>query len=366
MKSSLASLVLLIAAACVTSCGGGGDSGALEEMPARLDLVAGATTYPGDLVLAGRILVDGTARPIVANGGVGLGNLLTNAAALADGSVILIGQPSIWDVSLGAGEQKILRVTRHGDVTVYPGFSQTIGCGVGCVRETYVSVGGSPSGKAYVYAESSANVTVFGTSGIEAQFPLDIPRTRPDPLLGFDTYRVTPLAADANGILYFFGKDGLMRRQHDGALQLVSADPRLERGALAVDRAGNAYAGGRAIHKVAPDGSVSLLAGSLAEAGALDARGANARFREITALAVDRDGSLYATDSFPNDAVRKITPTGDVTTAVGGLGDGRERLGDLSVARLNTLRGVAVAYPAGLWIVGRDGVLFAGVKGAAP
>lgn len=87
---------------------------------------------------------------------------------------------------------------------------------------------------------------------------------------------------------------------------------------LAVDSAGNVYVAdgkGNVIRKVTPLGSVSTMAGSGAS-GSLDATGAVAQFNDPTGIAVDAAGNVYVAD-YGNDAVRKITPAGVVTTIAG-------------------------------------------------
>ncbi|MBM3271182.1 MAG: hypothetical protein FJZ01_26415 [Candidatus Sericytochromatia bacterium] len=98
-------------------------------------------------------------------------------------------------------------------------------------------------------------------------------------------------------------------------------------GGLAADAAGNIYVAdsfNNRIRKVAPDGSVSTLAGD-GTAGSLDGPGSSARFYMPIGIAVDASGTVYVGDAF-NQRIRKVTPAGLVTTlagdGTGGFADG--------------------------------------------
>lgn len=87
---------------------------------------------------------------------------------------------------------------------------------------------------------------------------------------------------------------------------------------IAVDAGGNLYvtdSGNHAIRKITPAGNVFTLAGG-GSPGFVDGRGTSAKFAEPVALAVDPAGNVYVADS-RNNAIRKITPGGVVTTLAG-------------------------------------------------
>jgi sugar lactone lactonase YvrE len=87
---------------------------------------------------------------------------------------------------------------------------------------------------------------------------------------------------------------------------------------LATDAAGNLYVadtGHNLIRKVAPDGTVSTLAGA-GIAGWDDGPGVEASFNQPQGVAVDAAGNVYVADT-GNDAIRKITPQGVVSTLAG-------------------------------------------------
>jgi hypothetical protein len=115
----------------------------------------------------------------------------------------------------------------------------------------------------------------------------------------------------------------------------------------AMDAAGNFYTPDEyndAIRKVTPDGTVSTFAGSLGIAGTNDGTNGTARFYQPTNLTFDKAGNMYVVDTYAN-TVRKITPAGVVTTLAGlgnvtGTNDGTG-----SAARFNQPNGIG--YDAG-------------------
>lgn len=88
-------------------------------------------------------------------------------------------------------------------------------------------------------------------------------------------------------------------------------------GGIVLDSAGNLFAtNGNAIQEISPSGSVSLFAGDLAIAGSANGTGRAAQFNGPTGIAIDQSDNLYVADT-GNNAIRKITPSGAVTTLAG-------------------------------------------------
>lgn len=106
---------------------------------------------------------------------------------------------------------------------------------------------------------------------------------------------------------------------------------------IALDGAGNLYVadtGNNAIRKVTPAGVVSTLAGGGAP-GFRDGKGAQARFNGPLGVALGPDGQVYVADTY-NDRIRRIAPDGQVTT-LAGAGLPGERDGAALEARFDTL-----------------------------
>ncbi|WP_426171936.1 SMP-30/gluconolactonase/LRE family protein [Pseudoduganella sp. R-34] len=102
---------------------------------------------------------------------------------------------------------------------------------------------------------------------------------------------------------------------------------------IALDKQGNVYVadtGNHVIRKIAVDGTVSTLAGS-GIAGFANGQGAQAQFNGPVGVAVDAAGAVYVADTY-NDRIRKIAPDGTVTTLAGsgrpgfvdGMGEGAQ------------------------------------------
>lgn len=84
---------------------------------------------------------------------------------------------------------------------------------------------------------------------------------------------------------------------------------------LAVDTAGNIYTATNPIYKITPTGTASVFSGS-GFGGFNDGSASTASFNYVLGIAVDGSGNVYVADM--NYAIRKISPTGTVTTLAGG------------------------------------------------
>jgi sugar lactone lactonase YvrE len=113
---------------------------------------------------------------------------------------------------------------------------------------------------------------------------------------------------------------------------------------VAVDGSGNVFvadAGNNTIRKITPGGVVTTLAGTAGLSGSADGTGAAARFKGPSGVAVDGSGNVFVGD-YSNYTIRKITPSGVVTTLAGTAGSWGSADGTGAAARFNGLAAVAV------------------------
>lgn len=121
---------------------------------------------------------------------------------------------------------------------------------------------------------------------------------------------------------------------------------------LAADAAGNLYVAdtlNHLIRKIAPDGTVSTVAGLEGVTGINDGTTATALFNQPTGLAVDTSGVLIVADS-ANATVRVIAPNGVVSTIAGLPGVSGFRDGTSVESSLNLPKAVAVDRSSNVYV----------------
>ena len=120
----------------------------------------------------------------------------------------------------------------------------------------------------------------------------------------------------------------------------------------AVDSAGNVYvadSGNNVIRKVTPAGVVTTFAGTAGLTGSADGTGTAARFSLPRGIAIDSAGTLYIADT-GNDTIRKITSAGVVTTVAGAAGQYGAADGQGTAARFNFPNGVSVDGAGNIYV----------------
>jgi sugar lactone lactonase YvrE len=121
---------------------------------------------------------------------------------------------------------------------------------------------------------------------------------------------------------------------------------------IAVDAAGNLYVAdysNNEIRKITPAGVVSLFAGSpTGAAGSADGTGTAATFHSPIGVAIDSAGNLFVADE-NNNEIREITPAGVVTTFAGSTTAGHAD-GTGTAASFAGPEGIAVDASGNVWV----------------
>jgi sugar lactone lactonase YvrE len=188
---------------------------------------------------------------------------------------------------------------------------------------------------------------------------------------GILDYPTGPIAVDANGVVYFVNGEFISKFTPDGkftnlagnfsygwlkARDGVGANAIFTGiGAIAVDKIGNLYlCDQNAIRKITPNGQVTTIAGKLddgiddSDYGYIDGPGLSARFNSPSGIAVDDNGVVYVMDS-DNFVIRKIQPDGTTSTFVGNATISNHFDAKGAKARLNRPEGLAIDSSGNLY-----------------
>ncbi|WP_285577361.1 immunoglobulin domain-containing protein [Geothrix limicola] len=260
-------------------------------------------------------------------------------------------------VEIVSGRQVSFTVTATGEATLRYQWAKDGVNILGAINSTYTIYNpkGSDSGS-YTVTVTNPNGTATSTA---ATLKVDV-------ALPFNT--PTGIAADAAGNLYvsdsadhtiwkvsptrqmtlLAGGSGLPG-SNDGLGGLARFNTP---GGLALDPAGNllvADTGNHTIRRIAPDGTVTTVAGTAGAPGSADGLGAAARFYAPSGLAVNATGQVYIADSL-NHTVRLMATDGTVSTYAGLAGLPGQTDGARASAQFNQPNGLALAADGTLYI----------------
>jgi sugar lactone lactonase YvrE len=125
---------------------------------------------------------------------------------------------------------------------------------------------------------------------------------------------------------------------------------------IAADNLGNLYVadgGNNTIRKITPSGAVSTFAGTAGTTGSADGTGAAAQFNYPSAVATDTAGNVYVADA-GNRTIRKITPTAVVSTLAGTAGTRGSADGTGAAAQFDFPSGVATDGAGNVYVTESD------------
>ncbi len=121
---------------------------------------------------------------------------------------------------------------------------------------------------------------------------------------------------------------------------------------IKADSAGNFYVvdiTNNAIRKITPAGAVTTFVGTCGVTGSADGTGATASFRNPVGLTIDSTNNLYVTDA-GNHTIRKITPAGVVTTIAGTAGVSGSTDGTGTAAKFNDPEYITIDANGNLYV----------------
>ncbi|MEO7937018.1 MAG: hypothetical protein ABIR55_00170, partial [Burkholderiaceae bacterium] len=256
-----------------------------------------------------RIAPDGTATTLV-NSGL---NAPRGMAIDGAGNLFVVDvpkQPIDNNVGFRFGRTTafVRKITPQGEMSIFAGNPTNAsrapdadGAGTAASISNARALAIDPAGNLYVSQYLGAALRKITPQGVVSTIAVTLP--------GIEQYP-SGLAADAVGNIYLSSCPVLLS-QSGFTINPADAPP------------------GAAVLKVDASGNVTQLAGSTTEVGFVDGPGARARFAAdrgftrgqgsnacLTGLTLDAAGNVYVADK-ANDAVRKITPQGEVSTVVG-------------------------------------------------
>lgn len=127
---------------------------------------------------------------------------------------------------------------------------------------------------------------------------------------------------------------------------------------IAIDASGNLYVADTSNHtirKVTAAGVVTTVAGTAGQLGSVDGTGSAARFKLPAGIATDATGNLYVSDT-NNHTIRKITPAGVVSTLAGTAGVSGSADGTGGAAQFTFPRGLATDPAGNVYVASRNAI----------
>lgn len=313
-----------------------GQSAVAITYPASLNFNIGSTIIPISPVLSGVAASGGQTTSLFAGGSIGSSDGTGASAGFnnpLNTAVDAAGNVYVAD----AGNHKIRKISPMGVVTTLAGggmagFANGTGALATFKHPSALAV--DASGNVFVSDQQNHSIrkitpagvvtTFAGTGSAGASDGTGTSASFSSPIgLAFDVTgnlyvcdysnnkirRITP-----SGVVSTFAGTGTAGATNGALLSSTFRNPM----GIAIDASGTIYVADRQnylIRKITTSGTVSTLAGSGA-AGSANGTGAAATFNRPNAVTVDLSGNIYVADD-NNNMIRRVTPTGLVTTLAG-------------------------------------------------
>ncbi|MES2387143.1 MAG: hypothetical protein V4543_04000 [Bacteroidota bacterium] len=258
-----------------------------------------------------------------------------------------------------SGNRRIRKMTKDGLVTTIAGNGGPSGAdgpalSVGFNGFDGITIG--DSGNIYITDNSIGKIRKLSPAGIVTTIASLLEN-------------ITGIAAGPDGFIYFTSGNTIKKVSKTGVISNVAGNTRLgfadgtadkalfntPRG-LVFDRAGNLFVSdyyNYRIRKITPTGAVSTLAGS--SGGYANGTGTDAKFAGPWSLVTDSLDNIYLTERYWNstparpDRIRMITPDGTVST-IAGTGDASFNNGPGIYAKFNNAEGIALGEAGSIFI----------------
>ena len=332
-------------AAGTGTAGVGGDGGpahqALLSHPYGVAVDPSGNLYVADLGNARvrKVSSDGTIQTIAGGGSISPannagGSPAVNIQLLQPRNLAVDPDGTLYISDFGANQ--VYRVSPGGILTVFAGTGTAGLAGDGSaaqLAQLNAPAGLASDGNGTLYIADSGNNRIRKISHglISSLFTVTAP---------------TGLALGSTGTLYVAARNYLGTTA-SAIAGLPSAFD------VALDRAGNLYATtGSYVEEVVPNGQIAIIAGSGASRyfGGDNGPAASARLDSPSGIAFDTSGNAYVADT-ANHRIRKITPAGIISTIAGaGTAGYAGDNGTATAAKLNAPAGVALDSQANIYI----------------
>ncbi|RYU92131.1 T9SS type B sorting domain-containing protein [Mucilaginibacter terrigena] len=210
-------------------------------------------------------------------------------------------------------------------------------------------------GNVYVTDYQYNTIRKITPAGVTSNFVSDNGRGAADgPLAEAKFSRPWGITIDQAGNFYVADNSLIRKISTAGIVTTIAGVSFTDVTDVAIDAAGNIYAtdyGANRITKIAANGVVSNFAGN-GTPGSADGLGAAASFYSPMSIEIEANGNLLVADSY-NNRIRRITPAGLVTTIAGdGENDSVDGIGIL--AKFSKPQGITTTPSGLIYIVDHD------------